>query len=96
MMFQALIEGYVRSKSYTKFSSNEYIEPNSLTHVVYYFLQGDLPELPSQVLTTYQMFNVANSHPPKEFSGMKQIIIFITFELIKFSEHTTLVVPKSV
>ena len=37
MMFQALIEGYGRSKSYIEFSSNEENEPYSLTHMVYYF-----------------------------------------------------------
>jgi hypothetical protein len=44
MTFQAFIEGYGGSKSYIKFSSNEQNEPWSLTHAVYYFSQGDLPE----------------------------------------------------
>ena len=42
--FQALIEGYSSSRSYINFSSNEFNEPHRLTHVVYYFSQGDLPE----------------------------------------------------
>ena len=37
MMFQALIEGYGKSKSYIKKISNEYNEPYSLTRMVYYF-----------------------------------------------------------
>ena len=44
MTFQALIKGYGRFKSYIIFSSNEKNEPYSLTHMVYYFSQGDLPE----------------------------------------------------
>ena len=41
MMFQALIKGYSRSKSYINLPSNEWNEPYSLTHVVDYFLQDD-------------------------------------------------------
>ena len=45
MTLQALIEGYGRSKSSVICSSNEQNEPYSLTHVVDYFSQGDLPEV---------------------------------------------------
>ena len=43
MTLQTLIEGYGRYKSYMFLPSNEQNEPYSVTHVVYYFLQGDLP-----------------------------------------------------